>query len=636
MALLQLQEAEKKIVDQIILQEASLQIQPGEMIGLIGLNGVGKTTLFRILTGMEALDSGRLITKKDLSMGYMVQDFFTCQEADVTLYDFILQVFTELIEMEDDIRLLEEKMGELQAGEGSKEYEQVMSDYSRLTQRFQQQGGYEYESRIRGVLSGLGFSASDYHRELESLSGGEKSRAALGRLLLQEPELLLLDEPTNHLDISAQEWLEEYLSNYSQAVVIISHDRYLLDRLVDRIWELEQGRLSKYAGNYSFYWDEKQRRLSIWKKEYSRQQEKIEKMEEYIRRNHAGNNARQARSRQKQLDNMEQIPPPPSEPALPGIFFPEASPSVKKVLEVEDLWQVFNDSGEEKKVLKGVNLYLERGEKVVLLGDNGSGKTVLINTLMGIIPPTSGSINYGKRVKKAYYLQEQENLTPDNNLVQELRSAARISYEEARNILGRFLFDTEDCRKLIRDLSGGERSRFALARLTVIESNLLMMDEPTNHLDILSRSVLEEALKDYSGTMVVISHDRYFIDQIADKIWELDDGKVREYDGNYSKYRYYKERERKESKRIERGGGEKKGEQQRVKRKKEVPSGPDLSQVEERIMSLEGIIAELEEEFGEPGFYEQSGEVIEEKNRKYHECRQELNSLYLLWEEAVD
>lgn len=627
MALIQLVQVNKRIISRDLLQDVSLQIMPGEKVGLIGQNGVGKTTLFRILLTDEEPDSGQVVQKNNLEVGYMAQDFFFRDE-DITLYGFMEEAFAHLLQLEKALRSLEELMGE-DPNEG--ENQKIMHRYASLMQRFQEEGGYTYQSRIRGVLQGLGFPGERFQSPLSSFSGGEKSRAELGRLLLQEPDLLFLDEPTNHLDIRTREWLEEFLSTYQPAVMVISHDRYFLNQTVHRILELEAGRLEKYPGGFSHYQQEKIRRLRYWETEYEKQQEEISRDLEFIRRNHAGNNAGQARSRKKQLENRKRIPPPPPRPSLPKITFPSSQSSGKEVLQVKGVSHSFPG----KDILSRIHLQVQRGEKIVLLGDNGSGKTTFFQILLGMLSPTRGEIQYGVRVKIAAYLQEHENLAAHRTILEEIQAHCAVGQEEARSALGRFLFSQEDWPKQVGELSGGERSRLALAKLTLTPSNLLLLDEPTNHLDFLSRGPLEKAVQEYPGTCIIISHDRFFINAVADTVWALSQGKIRSFPGNYT---YYQEKIAEEAR-------EKKNEEKKEPAQRKIPPRPSTKKgqkkgkkmeiLEEEIISREEELVRLEGEFAKSSFYGQEGKVIEERKKTYDGLKKELEVLYEKWEEGL-
>lgn len=625
MALIQLAGVTKTIITQILLEDVSLQIMPGEKVGLIGANGTGKTTLFRIILGLEVPDEGEVLGRNNLHLGYMSQDFFS-QEQEIALYDFMLEAFQHLEAVQEELSALEDQMGKKGLKKDTDLFQKLMARYSRLTQRFQEEGGYEYQSRIRGVLKGLGFLKERFKNPLSSLSGGEKSRAELGRLLLQEPDLLLLDEPTNHLDIKTREWLEDFLATYEPAVVVISHDRYFLNNTVHRILELHGGRLEKYPGDYSSYQKEKERRLSYWQEEYQKQQEHIARQLEFIRRNHAGNNAGQAKSRKRQLENLHRIPSPPSRPKAPSIVFPCGKPSGSAVLQVKGVSHSFS----RQEVLSNINLQVKRGEKIVLLGDNGSGKTTFFQILLGKIAPTVGVVEYGTNVVLGAYLQEHENLASNRTVLQEIQSGHSLDQETFRHVLGRFLFSLDDCSKKVAELSGGERSRLALARLTLTPSNLLLLDEPTNHLDIFARGPLEKAVQAYTGTCIIISHDRYFINAVADIIWELDQGEIKEYHGDYQYYcrkRQSLQLQNKAPAREKQKGPGKK----RAAREQRV----DIGQLEASISDLEGDLSHLEEEFTSQTFYGQDGKVIGKKKKAYERMLRELELLYQKWEEAI-
>lgn len=627
MALLQTFHINKTIITQTILKDVSLQIMPREKVGLIGLNGVGKTTLFHLFLGEDEPDTGEIQRKNGIDIGYMAQDFFLRDE-EMALYDFMLQAFQHLVKMEETIRSLEKRMGEEALSRREEERKKIMEQYAQLTHVFEEEGGYEYESRIRGVLKGLGFPEESFASPLSILSGGEKSRAELGRLLLTEPDLLLLDEPTNHLDIRTREWLEEYLATYRSAMIIISHDRYFLNKTVNRLWELYNGHVENYPGDYSFYLKEKERRALYQQKEHQRQKEHIAKQEEYIRKNHAGNNSGQARSRKKLLESLERIPPPPPPPSLPHISFLYSGASGRRVLEIEDLCHSFD----EKEIFSQVNLQVFRGEKIALLGDNGSGKTTLFKILLSMLAPTRGEIKTGVNVKTAFYLQEHENLSKDRTILEEMLSIGKISYEEARRVLGGLLFTSDDLEKQVGDLSGGERSRLALARLSVEPSNLLLLDEPTNHLDILSRGRLEKAVKTYEGTCIIISHDRFFIDEVAHKVWELQGDSIKVYHGDYSYYKMKKGREREEAQKRKLTKKERRRKPPSRKRKE---ASFSLEELEEQIILLEEEMEELEKEFTTASFFEQQGEVIKEKRESYTRIQNKLQSLYQKWGEEI-
>ncbi|TDX59033.1 ABC-F family ATP-binding cassette domain-containing protein [Orenia marismortui] len=617
MGLLRLSGASKYYPEKVIFEDISLQIAKKDRVGLIGVNGTGKSTLMKIFIGQEYLDDGELLSSNDLDIGYLAQDFGL--QLDNPLYEEMLTVFKDVFRLEEKLRDLELEMSKTQ------DLEKVMNRYSRLREEYEKSGGYQIESRIKGVLKGLGFSENYFTSKLSNFSGGEKTRAALAKLLLQEPELLLLDEPTNHLDLESKEWLEDYLISYPGAMVIISHDRYFLDKVVNRVWELEKGRLEKYQGNYSFYLKEKPQRLLTWQREYEKQQEKIEKTEAYIRKYKAGIKSKQARGRQKQLDRMEIIPKPPTL-SKAKIKFNSETVSGEEVLEVDSLVKYYEDD----LIFRDVNFKIYRGEKIALVGSNGSGKSTLFKVLLDKIDHKAGKIKFGTKVKVGYFSQEHEELSLEYNLIEEMMKVKDVTKSQARDILARFLFKGDDVLRKVGTLSGGEKGRLALAKLSVQDFNLLLLDEPTNHLDIQSKELLEEALKEFPGTILMISHDRYFLDKLINKVFALQEKTLLEYLGNYSSYRkqYLKVLEEKAIK-------------EKVKKDKiikntvnEKKKKLDLEKLEEDIMNLETKVLDMEKKFNLEEFCMDSDKLAE-LTEEYQNAKKELEEYYIIWEEAI-
>ncbi|MBM7624604.1 ATP-binding cassette domain-containing protein [Sporohalobacter salinus] len=625
MSLLQLRKATKIYPEQVIFKDISLQIQADDCIGLIGDNGTGKSTLIKILREEEYLDDGEMLTSNNLDIGHLSQNYDL--KMDSTLYQEMLSIYQELFQLEERLRKLEAEMSQVSGEKLNK----IMERYSKLRQKYEDSGGYRYESEIKGVLRGLGFTEDEFSEKLTNFSGGEKTRAGLAKLLLSQPELLFLDEPTNHLDLQAKEWLEDYLVDYDGAVVIISHDRYFLDQVVDRIWELEKGRLEKYSGDYSFYLEEKEHRLLTWQREYEKQQKKIKKMKAYIRKNKAGVDSKQARGRQKKLNRMEKIPAPPTLDT-PKIDFKLDTVSGNDVLTVDGL----SKSYDQELILEDINFKLYRGEKVALVGPNGCGKSTLFQLLSGQEEVDTGEIKLGTRVNIGYYDQEHSNLTLDYNLIEELQKVKDIAKSYARDVLARFLFKGDDVFKKISTLSGGEKARLSLAKLAIQDYNLLLLDEPTNHLDIKSKEILEEALQNYSGTILVISHDRYFLDKLVDKVFAIDGNELVEYRGNYTDYRneYEKElaaekkakRKEREAETVEKG----KIRNESKKRKSEI----DLNELEAEIIELEDRLEELETAFNSQDLYNDKEELTDLTD-EYETIKDKLEEYYDLWEEAI-
>lgn len=624
MALLQLQNATKVYPEQVIFKDISLQIQPDDRIGLIGDNGTGKSTLIEILREEEYLDEGELLISNNLDIGYLAQSYNL--KLDTTLYQEMLNIYQGLFQLEEKLQELETKMSQV-SGE---ELDKIMERYSKLRREYEASGGYRYESEIKGVLRGLGFTEDEFNEELTNFSGGEKTRAGLAKLLLSQPQLLLLDEPTNHLDLQAKEWLEDYLVDYDGAVVVISHDRYFLNQVVDRIWELEKGRLEKYNGDYSFYAEEKEHRLLTWQREYEKQQKKIKKMKAYIRKNKAGVDSKQARGRQKKLDRMKRIPPPPTIDT-PKIDFKLETVSGNDVLTVDGL----SKSYDQELVLEDIDFKLYRGEKVALVGPNGSGKSTLFKLLSEHEEADTGEIKLGTRVDIGYYDQEHQDLTLDCNLIEELQKATDITKSNARDVLARFLFKGDDVFKEISTLSGGEKARLSLAKLAIQDYNLLLLDEPTNHLDIKSKEILEEALQNYPGTILVISHDRYFLDKLVDKVFALEGNKLVEYRGNYTDYRSeYEERlaAKKEAKQEAETKPGNKGQEKNNSQSQE--NEIDLDELEAEIIELEDRLEELETAFNSQNLYNDEEELAD-LTTEYETVKAKLEEYYKLWEQAI-
>jgi len=507
---------------QDIFAGISFQIAHGDRIALVGANGVGKTTLLLIIAGLEAPTSGQVDSAKNLRTGYL------SQRADVAterpLYDEMLQVFDSLRAQQDQLRQLEQRMAD------PEQRAQAMQRYGELLQAFELAGGYTYELEIRRVLSGLGFAEEDYSKPLELLSGGQRTRAQLAKLLLQKPDLLLLDEPTNHLDLQATEWLEEFLGQWKGSLIVVAHDRYFLDKVANRVWEMGFGQMDQYRGNYSAYAEARRLRMAQRQAEYDAQQEHIAKEQDFIQRYGAGQRSREAKGREKRLQRLDRAERPRHQKTMSFSLSTRARGG-NNVLVTRSL-QV----GYERPLIECPNLLLLRRERAALLGPNGCGKTTLLKTLLGEIPPLAGEFTIGANVQVAYFAQGHENLDDENTVLDEILKVKNLPLEQARGLLGRFLFSGDDVFKSVASLSGGERGRVALAALTLHGANFLLLDEPTNHLDIPSQELLEQVLQDFAGTILFVSHDRYFIDALATQVWLVQDGRLRVYEGNYSDY----------------------------------------------------------------------------------------------------
>jgi ATP-binding cassette subfamily F protein 3 len=530
--LFRLSEVHKSYGTQDVLRGVSLQVNPGEHVGLVGRNGSGKTTIFRLINNEEPPDRGEVIRARGVRLGMLAQHIHF--EAGSTVHESALAAFGHLQQIEHEMHELEHRMGEAPA-----DLDKVLERYSDLQHQFEREGGFEYAAKAESILQGLGFDRATWSLETEKLSGGQQNRLGLVRLLLAEPDVLLLDEPTNHLDVGAVEWLEEFLQDYPSAYVIVSHDRYFLDRACRRIIELENGRASSYTGNYSDYLVEREERREAQQRAYDNQQQLIAKTEEFIRRNLAGQKTKQAKSRRTMLAKLERIDAVSADQSSGDFRLRSIERAGNHVLTVDQ-----TTIGYEDKVLaRDISFVLRRGECLGIIGPNGSGKTTFLKTILKQIPPLAGEIRWGTKVQVGYYAQQLDDLDDRNEIIMELRRVAASSATagELRSFLAKFLFKGDDVYKHVRDLSGGEKGRLALAKLIYSRVNVLVLDEPTNHLDIPSREALEEALDAYEGTILTISHDRYFLDRVASQILALDgEGLAEHYDGDYTEYHDWK------------------------------------------------------------------------------------------------
>jgi len=530
--LFRLSDVHKSYGAQDVLRGVSLQINPSEHAGLVGRNGAGKTTIFRLVTEEETPDRGDVVRARGLKLGVLAQHVHF--EAGSTVHESALAAFGHLQAIEHEMHELEHRMAD--AGDA---LERILERYSDLQHRFEREGGFECSSKAESILLGLGFDRETWQLETEKLSGGQQNRLGLARLLLAEPDVLLLDEPTNHLDVGAVEWLEEFLQSYPSAFVIISHDRYFLDRACRRIIEIENGRAQSYHGNYSDYLVEREAQREIQQRAYDNQRRLIAKTEEFIRRNLAGQKTKQAKSRRTMLERLDRVDAVRGDQA-PGDFrLQKIERAGTHVLTITEA----NVGYPDKLLARDISLMLRRGECLGVIGPNGSGKTTFLRTILGRVPPLSGEIRWGTKVQIGYYAQQLEDLDDRNEIIMELRrvAPANATAGELRSFLAKFLFFGDDVYKKVADLSGGEKGRLSLAKLIYSRVNVLVLDEPTNHLDIPSREALEEALDAYEGTIITISHDRYFLDRVATQILALDgEGHAEHYHGDYTEYHDWK------------------------------------------------------------------------------------------------
>jgi ATP-binding cassette, subfamily F, member 3 len=543
--MIQLSGAGKRFGHKLLFENTDWLITPRDRVGLVGANGTGKSTLMKVLAGLDTLDYGSLIVAKGTTAGYLPQDGLSLSGRSV--FAECMAVFTELHAMERELESLTHRISELD--HTGAEYADVADRYHSLEHEFRTRDGYSIEAEVGRVLMGLGFRKEDWERQTDEFSGGWQMRLALAKLLLQKPNLLLLDEPTNHLDLEARNWLEEYLHNYPHAFVLISHDRYFLDVTVNKIAEIWNKRFWFYTGNYDKFLTQKTQRNEQLQAAYRNQRDRIEQLEVFINRfRYQATKAKQVQSRIKELEKIERIEVPPEEKTI-HFSFPQPKPSGRIVAEFEDVAKVYPGKnsaaadGGEKEVFRGVNFMIEKGDRIALVGVNGAGKSTLIKLLAGAEPPTHGEFRLGHNVQADYFAQDQyKELDPDARMIDDLGAASpRSTQTELRSLLGCFLFSEDDVFKKIGVLSGGERGRYALLRLLLHPANFLLLDEPTNHLDLRAKDVLLDALMDYTGTVVFVSHDRYFIDKLATRVFEIGDGKVEVYPGNYEDYLWRKQ-----------------------------------------------------------------------------------------------
>ncbi len=533
MALIQFNNVYKNFSGEYILENISFSIDEKDKIGLIGQNGAGKTTLVNMILGKEGHDVdlvenkyGQIIKKGNISIGYLSQ-YFQLNEEN-TVFDELLSVFSYLVEDHKKIEMLNEKLAiEID------NFDQIMEELAELTSRYEREEGYAIEYKVKQILTGLNLPEKMYKQKIDGLSGGQKSRVALGKILLKEPELLILDEPTNHLDINAIEWLERFLKDYNKAFILISHDRYFLNNVVNNIYEIERKKINIYKGNFDDYVIQKEAYLSGAIKSFEKEQDKIKKMEEFVRRYKAGVKSKQARGRQKLLDRMEKMDNPINNIKRMKVKFESKRTSTDKVLKIKGLCKSFDN----KQVLNNVDIDIYKGDRIGIIGKNGVGKSTLLKIINKLEEKDSGEVVYGEKLDIGYYDQEHQNINYNNTILEELLYSYPMSDEEARNLAGGFLFSADNIEKKIWSLSGGEKARVSFMKLIKDQSNFLILDEPTNHLDIYSREVLEEALEVYDGTLLIVSHDRYFLESIVNKIYIIDENGSELFKGDYEGYK---------------------------------------------------------------------------------------------------
>ena len=642
--ILSCQNISKAFVENQVLKNVSFHIEDHEKAAIVGINGAGKTTLLRIIVGEMTPDDGQVVLARDKTLGYLAQN--STVDTSHTIYEELLSVKADLLRLEEKIRECENNM---KHAEGDA-LEDLMKQYTSLTHAFETGGGYLYRSELVGVLKGLGFTEDEFSKPVATLSGGQKTRVALGRLLLQNPDLIILDEPTNHLDMNSIAWLETYLLNYKGAVLIVSHDRYFLDRIAGKVIEIDQSKATTFMGNYSDYAVKKEQlRVAAWNA-YMNQQREIKHQEEVIEKLKSFNrekSIKRAESREKMLDKIEVIEKPSEVRTDMKLTLTPRILSGNDVLTVEHLAKSFDSH----KLFTDVNFEIKRGEHVAIIGDNGSGKTTLLKILNGLVPADQGTFRLGSNVEIGYYDQEHHVLHSEKTLFEEISDDyPYLNNTQIRNVLAAFLFTGEDVFKRISDLSGGERGRVSLAKLVLSNANFLILDEPTNHLDIMSKEILEDALNGYEGTILYVSHDRYFINRTAHRILDLTEGQFVNYVGNYD---YYLEKHDTVMAAIEANAPQnadadsavaakaaesevkldwkaQKEEQARLRKKEN-----DLKKCEEKIAELEARISEIDTEMSDPAIGTQVAK-LQELTKEQTACQEQLEKLYEQWEELAE
>ncbi|HIW13217.1 MAG TPA: ABC-F family ATP-binding cassette domain-containing protein [Candidatus Salinicoccus stercoripullorum] len=632
MIVMQLGNIKKSYATDLIFENINLEVKSGETTGVVGKNGAGKTTLMKIMAGELSYDEGTISVPKGTSIGYLTQQMTL--ESSQTVREEMMRPFSRLIELKTEI---EEITGWLADHDyNHSNYEDQLRRFEQLQSRFENEDGYNIDTRIKTVMTGLNFDVDDLGRNVDEFSGGQKTRLALGQMLLSAPDLLLLDEPTNHLDMTTVSWLEQYLKSFRGAVVIISHDRYFLDSTVDRIFEVEMFKGTLYHTNYTKYAVEKEKRFNLQMKAYEEQQKEIKRLETFVEKNIArASTSGMAKSRRKQLEHMDRINMPMQDSRNANFSFDIKRESGNDVLRIKDI-----GIGYEKPLNEGISFNVDKGDRIAVIGPNGIGKSTLVKTIAKHLPKHGGEIIYGTNVSIGYYDQKQAEFTSGRTVLEELwHEYPHMKESDVRAVLGRFLFTQDEVLKHINDLSGGEKARIQLAKLMLERNNLLILDEPTNHLDIDSKEVLENALKDYPGTIIFVSHDRYFIDRIATKVMEMDHRSIRLYQGDYSYYVHKKEEQESLEIQSESTGQknigtndyasqkQKRNEIQRLKR--------NIAKIEDEIHRIEQEIGEIEETLLDPEVYGDY-EKADEYNQQLGQKNQELEELMSEWEKTEE
>lgn len=613
-----------------LYENASMFVRPKDKIGLIGLNGRGKSTLLRLINGEYSADAGSISKSNECTLGFLNQDLLSFQTED-SILTVAMGAFREVVDIERQIETIIKKL--------ETEYsDELVEKLSKLQEQYDHLGGYTIQSKAEEVLEGIGFATADLHRPLKQFSGGWRMRVMLAKLLLEKPSLLMLDEPTNHLDLPSIEWVENYLRNYDGAVIIVSHDRTFLDNVITKTVEVTNSQLVTYEGNYSFYLEEKELRQEIQQNAFENQQQKIKQTERFIERFKAkATKARQVQSRVKALERMDRVEEVVDDTAAVNFRFKFSQQPGRYIVSLNQISKSYGPL----EILKNTSINLERGDKIALIGANGRGKSTLLRILAGE-EPVEGERTMGFNVIKAFYAQHQlESLHVENEILEELvQAGSKKTEQELRNVLGCFLFSDEDVFKKIKVLSGGEKSRVALAKTLISEANFLLLDEPTNHLDFISENILIQALQQYQGSFVVVSHNRHFVSQIANKIWYIEDKQIKEYPGTYDEYEYWRKKNEAQQVKPEPPKAEKKPVEQP---KKTNPPGhealrknleKDLRKVEEQIQKLEDKKATLESEMAQPEVFSDHN-ALQKVQQEFNKTVAELEASNKVWEEVA-
>ncbi|HZH61911.1 MAG TPA: ABC-F family ATP-binding cassette domain-containing protein [Metabacillus sp.] len=642
MILLQINQLSKYFGADPILSNIKLEVQTRDKIALVGRNGAGKSTLLKIISGAMSYDSGEIIKPKDVSIGYLAQD--TGLESQLSIWDEMNLVFKHLKSMEEEMRNLEQHMSTIDPSGEAQRFEQLLKEYDTLQVKFKEEGGYQYEADIRSVLHGLGFSNFDPETKISSLSGGQKTRLALGKLLLTKPDLLILDEPTNHLDIETLTWLEQYLQNYPGAILIVSHDRYFLDKIVTQVYEISRNTSTKYIGNYSYYLTQKAENYEKELKNFERQQEEVAKLKDFIQKNLArASTTKLAQSRRKKLEKMELMSKPLGDEKSASFQFDIERQSGNDVLKATDISVSYD---KQNPIISNISFSISRGDSIALVGPNGIGKSTLLKSIVQKLDALTGTFSLGSHVQIGYYDQQQADLTSNKRVLDELWDEyPQKTEKEIRTVLGNFLFSGDDVLKPVSTLSGGEKARLALSKLMLQKANFLILDEPTNHLDLDSKEILENALIDFPGTILFVSHDRYFINRIATKVFELSSHNITEYLGDYDYFITKKEEkleferlEEEEKKNVSQNSSQSASEgklnyqQEKELKKLERQKQRRIEEIERSISELEEKIEENEALLCEPTVY-QDHEQVQKINTENEQLNSELEQLMTEWEQ---